>query len=177
MNEKKRRKNTVIPIIVGIVGLVFVAALFYSPFYQINRKNSNFEPFVNSEKLEKISTTYMSDDSFKHIYRDTLGSGYRYEIVTPSRNQSLITGYVEITANNLTLLIHPERKNRRYDVGITSYGHKRVSAVDKDGQPLSRHPDDSKEFYQKWLALYEQHYDEIMEMFETVREVFGDALQ
>jgi hypothetical protein len=28
------------------------------------------------------------------------------------------------------------------------------SAVDRDGQPAARHPDDSEEFYQEWLVLH-----------------------
>ena len=51
------------------------------------------------------------------------------------------------------------------------------SAVNKNGNPIGQHPDESDEFYQEWLALHEKFNEPIMEMFKTINELFGDALK
>ncbi|MCL2253161.1 MAG: hypothetical protein FWC09_01830 [Lachnospiraceae bacterium] len=56
---------------------------------------------------------------------------------------------------------------------IHSYG----SAVDRNGNPLDKHPDDIDEWYQEWLRLYEKYQDQIMELFVVLKETYGDTLQ
>jgi len=46
--------------------------------------------------------------------------------------------------------------------------------VDRYGQPLGRSPDNSEEFYEKWLSLYERYYDEAMEMIAYFTAFFGE---
>ena len=53
---------------------------------------------------------------------------------------------------------------------VNSYG----SAADRDGNALPRSPLDSEEFYLIWLEKYEKYNEEIMEMFDAAKNIFGD---
>jgi len=39
-----------------------------------------------------------------------------------------------------------------------------------NGNPLGRNPNDTEEFYEEWLKLYEKHYDEIMAMITYFKD-------
>ena len=49
------------------------------------------------------------------------------------------------------------------------------AAVDRDGTPLGRHPEDREEFYQKWLGLYSDLNEPIMELIAHIKDVFGEG--
>ena len=56
----------------------------------------------------------------------------------------------------------------------TSSHYRFGSAVDRYGKPLGRNPRDSEAFYSQWLALYDEYYDEAMEVIEYFKEFFGE---
>ena len=47
-----------------------------------------------------------------------------------------------------------------------------TGTVDKNGNPIGRAP-----FNQNFMEWYWEHEDDVMAMFKTVHEVFGDALR
>jgi transcriptional regulator with XRE-family HTH domain len=57
-----------------------------------------------------------------------------------------------------------------------NFQHPLFSAVDRNGQPLERNPNDSEEYYEYWLLLYERKSDEIIEMIKYFKDFFGEEL-
>jgi hypothetical protein len=79
------------------------------------------------------------------------------------------------------------RGDWRYVLGIVDFNAKQYdeysgefitvqfgSAVDKYGQPLERHPNDTQERYQMWLTMHDKFNDSIMEMFDDIIKMFGE---
>jgi hypothetical protein len=189
----KIRKSTVILILLVVIAVFFTV---YNIVWNYYIKNT-FDQFLNNENLQAIS-----DENYRvlsnrgwhtHQYRDYGGSGYMYQISMPPRlhfggGLSIRTDDRPGSSYGLSLTIYTGLNDWVYVLGIsdlseayTSYGsnihvsniHELGSSVDKTGQPLGRHPDDSEDFYNEWLALYEQFKVPISTLFDDVILFFG----
>jgi len=107
--------------------------------------------------------------------------GYFYGIVIPSYLR--FAGNIQIAYfaddYSLNLMINPRKWLYVLGLGehIGNQTNMLGSIVDKDGQPLGKNPNDSEEFYQEWLELYEKYYEQIMDLFAVTKEMFGDVLK
>jgi len=162
---------------------------------------ASFDPFLKNERLINVpEQEYDRTDNGWEIYtyRDYHGSGYTYgisipaylefgghiDILTPTDVDTIDGKRVFVSEHQIRLRVFP--RNWQYVLNIADLTvldglgdtiRGLGSATDKNGNPLGRHPDDSEEFYQEWLALHEKFNEPIMEMFRTVNELFGDALK
>ncbi|MCL2253163.1 MAG: hypothetical protein FWC09_01840 [Lachnospiraceae bacterium] len=177
LKEKKNffkypSKNTVI-FFIFIIIIIIVGPIRYSEW---NRYMASFDPYLNSEKLIQTSTvaTHKLSPNYRHrTYHDTLGSGYQYKIELP-KYLKFNYGIIRIRNNSNDLWLTIFMRSQTYVISLKGYG----SAVDKNGNPLGRNPKNSEASYERWLLLYDTYYEQIMEMFEIFREVFGeDVLQ
>jgi len=137
-------------------------------------------------------------------FKDFDGSGYSYEIGLPARFD--FGGNISILAPSnpqmnpdfndhdisLMIFISPggdwryvlglgtseyreytdENGTRVHETTAVTFG----SAVDRYGQPLGKHPDDSEEDYLYWLKLYEKFNVQIMDMFRSMKDFFGEEM-
>ena len=138
---------------------------------------------------EKIRLAESSDDwTFRGTSMSQLG-GYQFSVGNPSELEPVGSGnggfvQVALWADEYKITIMRFLGNPAvYSLGLgnvvlSSTGgiiaNTHGSATDRDGNVLPRHPEDSEEFYQNWLDMYEQYNEEIIDMFSTAKSVFGD---
>jgi hypothetical protein len=180
-----------------IAAIIFIAIVLsiYSLFWSHYVK-TNFDPFIKIlDQLDTAEKEPMEGRRRHHSYNDYHGTGYVYNITKPQALEfsGEITVYTPsdidftngqaffLSKYNLSLRYWPQDK--RYVLGIADLtesvslsSHSLGSAVDRNGNPLGKHKNDSEEFYREWLALYEKFNEPIMEMFETIHELFGKDL-
>jgi hypothetical protein len=130
-----------------------------------------------------------------HIYHDVLGSGYTFQINTPRRlnfgGAIFVDRFDNHGASDISISIFTSPGDWLYVLGLAevevySYvtetgtnvsGVSSVSfgsAVDRNGRPLGRHPNDEEESYSNWLVMYEERYENIMRHFRDMKEIFGE---
>jgi len=137
-----------------------------------------FSPFLENDKLEQVNTKGPHGRHYE--YRD-IENGYIVQIgIQPylrfGGTISVMT--TSQSANNFNgdfIVFHSSiRLQQLLVLGLGENPYSLGSAVDRNGQPLGRHPDDSKEFYQEWLLLYDRFYDDAMELIDYFKEFFGE---
>jgi transcriptional regulator with XRE-family HTH domain len=182
---KKVYKRTV-NIIWVLLAVLMLISVAYGVTYAIwsGHISRTFDPFFENEYLQMIPRNIVRYDRWIiHSYRDSAGSGYDFEFQLPTRLRLYTPGNIIVDTshneNKPRLMIHTTPGNWKYvltlDKTIDDNSTKMIgSAVDRNGQPLGRHPDDAIEFYQEWLALYEEQYDEIMKLFADMKVIFGE---
>ena len=157
--------------------------------------SATFAPFSTAlDSLEMQKDTSEMEGWDVSTYKDKEGGGYVFTVARPpfleyEGNISILTPtevdfvdgqMIRISEYLLDLSYYP--RDGLYVLRIADFTsatdprqiNSLSSTVDKYGQPLGRHPDDSEEFYQEWLSLHEKFNEPIMEMFDTIRDIFGD---
>ena len=182
-----------------ISALVVIAIVFgvYALMWQRYEKNA-FDPF--STVLESLNMHKHTADEHPNVstYREAYDmESYVFTVARPSFLR--FGGNVQFFAQREVVLVEDEMtRTGRYILDLTYFPHSgrlslRIdgfledtngsgvhirsaagSAVDSNGKPLDRHPEDSEEYYQKWLALYEQYNEPIIELFDHIKEIFGE---
>jgi hypothetical protein len=66
------------------------------------------------------------------------------------------------------------RIQQSFSLGLGGMWHGRSRAVDRHGQPLTQLSEDSGEAYERWLMIYEEHFEEIMELIAYFKDFFGE---
>ncbi|MDR2547306.1 MAG: hypothetical protein LBC96_07340 [Lachnospiraceae bacterium] len=141
----------------------------------------NYSRYTFSEGNEGIFS--WKQHSFrKYDYNEY---GYYFGITIPAYLQ--FGGNIQVVYENedyrLDLLMSPVKwlyvlRIGEYEiVNNSKFIHMLSSAVDKTGTPIGRHPDDSEDFYESWLLLYDKYHLEIIDLFETTKDIYGDLLQ
>ena len=162
------------------VGMGFaLAASPTAQTYASNEGHAEWLQYVDKEVnpyRERISQAGSLDD---WMFRGTSMSqlnGYTFSVSNPSQQEPVgpenggLVSMILWLDDGLKIDIWRFINPARYVLGINSFG----SAVDMDGNVLPRSPGDSEEFYQHWLEMYEEHNEEIENMFSTAKSVFGD---
>ena len=108
--------------------------------------------------------------------------GYLYHVGVPSRLN--FGGYISAetqggTDHEVGLTIHPRNGDWQYVLSlrkrINAYNSWTVgSAVDRDGRPLGRHPEDAEETYEEWLSRYDEYQDSVIELIDHINDLFGE---
>ena len=165
----------------------------FDPF--LNNKNLQAIPQWNRD-------IYRSRGRVTHSFKDFERSGYCYEIGVPRWLNFGGTIYIMTYSNpqlnpdfrdsNISLMIftapggdwtyvlslgtseYREYVNEKGGQVYETIGETFGSAVDRNGQPLGKHPEDSEENYLLWLELYEEYYEAIMKLFNDMKEFFGE---
>ena len=179
--------STIVTRIVVILILTFAMLLGIYSFVWFDYVRTNYDPFI--EALEQLGTVENFKVKGSVIYRfdDSERIGYSFHIAKP--------GYLKFYGNinvheqgysneySLSVMYRPQSESCTLDIrgqneltGLLS-SSSLGSAVDRDGKPLGRYSEESEERYQEWLALYIKHEEPILEMFDTIKEVFGDAFK
>ncbi len=182
------KKITKIKITLAILILAVIAFGIYNLLWLQHAKR--FEPFI--EALEKLETAEKSATD-NQTYRDYSGTGYSYQISEPGYLN--FGGYLSVLTSSEIDIIDGESfyiseyrlmlgywpRSGRLVLSISDLteseglnSHSLGSAVDINGTPLGRHPNDSEQFYAEWLSLHEKFNEPIMDMFDTVKELFGE---
>jgi len=183
-------------VMIGILSVLGIFLIILNILWT-NYVSETFDPFLTNETLQAIPQYERRTESYKgsmiYSFRDYGGSGYHYGIHIPARFRfgGIVSTGTHPNPNDdsdcslrLTIFIKP-RGNWTYVLNITDlneiytdeYGEgliARGSAVDKYGRPLGRHPEDSEEFYRIWMSLYDRFYGNIMEMFQHMKDMFGE---
>ena len=180
------RKNVFISLCVLVAVSFGIYNLLWFGHYRL------FNSYLSNPKLTRTDSYNMT-----YVFKDKLKNNYEYHVTMPPYLK--FTGGITVWYNSdvnatrsewyeIKLYIgfsksevFPTQK-RFYSLGLgeidydlgENITHTRGAEVDKAGQPLGYDSrTNTAENYQKWLELYEEHKDEIMEMFATMREVFG----
>ena len=156
---------------------------------------TSFDPFsttldamdMEKETWDEIPNvcTYRAVGDTEYNYTYTVGrpaylkfKGH-VSVLTPSEVDFVDGKKVFISECQLSIRYWPQ--DASYLLGIADltvsdgiHIHSLGSAVDKNGRPLGRNPNDSEDFYQSWLELYEKFNEPIMEMFDSIKELFGE---
>jgi len=172
-----------------IIVLVIVLSLNMVWSWYISR---TFDPFMENENLlampENNVVVARSRGWETHIFDDFDGSGYTFQIILPPRFyfgggvNILVPTHLQVSEYYLSLTIFTGLGDWRYSLALSdltsessaTHIHALASAVDRNGRPLGRHPGDSEEFYQQWLALHEKFYEPIMQLFDDIKDFFGE---
>ena len=145
---------------------------------------------------------YRSRGRESHSFNDFEGSGYLFQIGLPQWLNFGGTFHIMTLSNpqvtpdlrdsNISLIIFTApRGNWTYVLGLGTSEYREYidenrthvhetnsysfgSAVDRNGQPLGKNPEDSEENYLYWLELYDKYNDLIMKMFKDMKEIFGE---
>jgi len=190
------RKARILALIISIaLLLIFILSSVFWHHYM----NTVVAPFLENDRLRVVSIGGSRWTSYRYNNQE---NGYLIEVVVPphlsyrTSIQILAQGTEESEFYGSLMIFHGNVFNgyeRRYvlslgemvetaetdEAGNTTYTvsiHALGSAVDMNGKPLDRHPNDSEEFYEEWLRLYEKHYDEIMAMVAYFKDFFGEDL-
>lgn len=184
----KSGKHIVFSAITIIVLVIFFSVNMVWSWYV----SSTFDPFFDNENLLAIpreNTEIIRSRGWEtHVFTDLSGSEYTYQMMLPPRLNFgggvsiLAPTYIYISEHYIGLTIFTGLRDWTYvlrlgyvtstDTGVDIYTL--GSAVDRNGQPLGRHPEDSEEFYQEWLTLHEKLYEPIMKFFGDIKEFFGE---
>jgi len=204
MSKMKFMKITKIKFFVTIFILAMIIFGIYNIIWFNYVKR--FDVFLYTEKLQEIKLkptsgpnrihegveiphgferyTFFESEGWKvHGFRDYDYDevGYYYGITIPPYLK--FSGNIQIALRKdeymLSLLISPQKWLYILQIGeiVDNMTYLDSSAVDKNGQPLGKHPNDSEEFYQRWLMKYEKYYEQVMELFATVNDMYGDILK
>jgi hypothetical protein len=182
------RKTHVFLAILVLVAIVYGGCHIAWNWYASN----TFDSFLNSERLLTIPEEdyeLIQNKGWEiHTYRDYDRSGYLYQVSIPPRLN--FGGHVSLTTPMnvhkneymVDLMIYTGHRNWRYVLSIAQLSgdnQKDIrllgSAVDMNGLPLERHPEDAEEFYREWLALYEINSEFIMKMFMDMKLFFSEV--
>ena len=177
-------------IIITIIILIFVAASVFTinHFMWHRYIDKAFSPFLNNDKIE---FSHVNDDGWTHYDYSDFENGYYIQIGVPPylKYGGTVTMSMQFKERETgsfrgrIMVFHSSvRITQKIVLGLgeqTGAGSSILgSAVNKNGQPLGRNPRDSEAFYTQWLALYDKHYYEAMEMLKYFKEFFGeDALR
>ena len=194
-NSSKKYK-----ILMVLIIIVVVCGLIGAHFYTVEmRKKKIFSPFLNSEKLQNIKSAggeneySRNRDIFSGREWYTFYDGdYIYSFHTMGYWEKASSGsrkfegsilIIKTCENRCRIRLHitPSAKGWEYSLGLTDFAivdeYDTVGiwgdAVDKRGKPLEASYL-TKDGRQSWLALYEKFEVEIMAMFATINEVFGE---
>jgi transcriptional regulator with XRE-family HTH domain len=184
----------------GLILLCVLGMFYFSYNIYWNRYISEtFDPFIKSETIQSVpqwnQRVIRSRGWVIRTYDDHGRSDYHFSIQIPPRLN--FGGNVNIqplsnqsqSDHSLSLTIFMNsRGDWRYVLGIVDFNAKEYdeysgefntvrigSAVDKYGQPVGRHLDDTPERYQMWLTMHDKFNDSIMEMFDDIKEIFGEG--
>lgn len=185
-----KKKNLRIGLIAALLAVMLVYLgldLSWQSFVE-----KNLHPFSYNETMESIPVWNRRVERngrwWQRRFYDHNEAGYVfiYDISSPPR--FTYRGSVMIVKQDrrnlddvLTLNIYMSAREWKINLllsektgenGSIIYG----ASVDKYGTPLGKHPLDSDEWYEKWLALYEERYDDIMTLFSELREIFGEDI-
>jgi len=174
-----------------IISTLIISLLFFgiANIVWFRYTNSFFAPFLENDKLVYEST---GTNWALYSYRDQ-ETGYITQVSVPPylRSGGIVSvtkvdtmpgdfyGGFKIFSNMLNLQrVYVLNLGEEEDTGdpYARSSYSLGSAVDINGRPLGRHPDDSEEFYEQWLSLYDKHYDEAMGIIRYMRDFFGEDL-
>ena len=182
-----------------IISFALLLTFLLSSVFWHHYMNTVVAPFLENDRLRVVNNGGSRWTSYRYNSQE---NGYLIEVVVPphlsyrTSIQILAQGTGESKFYGSLMIVHDNVFNgyeRRYvlslgemvetvetdEAGNVTYTvsiHALGSAVDMNGKPLDRHPNDSEEFYEEWLRLYEKHYDEIMAMVAYFKDFFGEDL-
>jgi hypothetical protein len=187
-----------------IVPLIIVGVIVFGVFHfkWIRYIENTYEPFIKMlDSIEGLehdiidssnAATRWSVHSYKkssniegsYIYNigipPYMDFGGYITILVPTAVDIVDNEYVYISDYYLSLSIYPNKWSYSLslaDMTYTSVGdiiNINSSPVDKSGNPIGRHHLDTEEKHQEWLALYEKFHEPIIDLFDHIKELFGE---
>jgi len=174
--SKYRKLKLLILLLLVLIVVIFVVYNILW-FRYVDRA---FSPFLENDKLEQVSSKGPRGRHYEYIDTE---NGYRVQIgIQPYLRfgGTISVSTISRSVNNFDgtfIVFHSSiRLQQVLVLGLDENSYNLGSAVDRSGQPLGRHPDDSEEFYQEWLLLYDRFYDEAMELIDYFKEFFGEEV-
>jgi len=159
--------------------------LFIKPLRAVAGETEVIDRSLGRRDFSELYTFRDSDGFFYEIGVQSSmswdGTGGFITINYPGRTLELDGRAVTLGDYDISLRIHPRLSGEwSYVLSLRDItresarsGHILGHAVDSDGSPLSRHPEDTDEFFQKWTELYTMLNEPIMELFSHVKGMFG----
>ena len=156
---------------------------------------TSFDPFTTTLDALGVEKDIVDGQPNMCIYPSSKekGSHYSYTVAKPSYlkfegNFSALTPSVVDFVDGKQIFISECQLSLRYwpqdasyllsiaDLTVSDgmYINSHSKYVDRNGQPLGPHPKESEGSYESWLELYEKFNEPIMEMFDSIKELFGE---
>jgi hypothetical protein len=177
----KRRKITILFVLPVLLFVLIFGVYNIIWFRYVDRA---FSPFLENEKLEQVFICGAGGKYYE--YRDS-ENGYIVQIGIQPYLRFGGTISVSTTSQRLNnfngefIVFHSSIRIQQLLVlglgeNLPNHSYSMGSAVDRNGQPLGRHPNDSEEFYQEWLLLYERFNEDVMELIDYFKVFFGEVI-
>jgi transcriptional regulator with XRE-family HTH domain len=194
LSRSRKTKLLALTLSVAVLLIFIVSSVFWRHYM-----NTVVAPFLENDRLKAMNIGGSRSTTYRY---DSQENNYIIEVVVPphlsyrttthilaqgtgERNfygdfwvfhGDIFTGYQRTYVLSLGEGIVTTKTDEAGKVTTAGHTHSFSSAVDVNGKPLGRHPDDSEEFYEEWLRLYEKYYDEIMAMILYFKDFFGEDL-
>jgi len=154
--------------------------------------NIAFTPYI--ENRPWINNGVWSEGGFSHnenrwwkIYDDyNENNKYVIAVVRPSYlrfgGRIVMSPFIDVDPDSIFIsleltpigIINPQHKYTLYlNKWDTEWLNPLSSPVDRNGHPGPRNPGDSEEYFEKWLDIYEQNYENIIETIEYFNNFFS----
>jgi len=138
-----------------------------------------FTPFLQNEKLTSFS---IKENRWTLYQYNDLDNGYVIQLIKPPylkyggsiSIRSMAEPVTDFTLSDFTIThtSYMGRIQQGYELGLGGMWFGRSHTVDRFGHQLAQHPEDYGEYYERWLLMFEEHYNEIMAMISYFYDFF-----